>query len=163
MPKKKKIINILFVCLGNICRSPAGAGVLLKAAEKRGLKDDLHVESCGIGGWHIGLPPDARMQEAMSRREVTIGSKAQQFEVAYLEVFDYILAADFAVYDELIYLAGDESPQAERIHMMTEFSRAYQGEEIPDPYREGPMGFELVLDMLEDSCEGLLDHIAKEK
>lgn len=157
--KKKPRARVLFVCLGNICRSPAGEGVLRKLIEKRGVEELIHVESCGLGGWHVGQPADERMRKASARRNFHLVGVAQQFVVSMFEKFDYVLAADEAVLNELFDLAGDNLEYKNCIHYMTEFSPAYQNEEVPDPYYGGEAGFELVLDMLEDSCNGLLDHI----
>jgi protein-tyrosine phosphatase len=160
MTSSKKTIFVLFVCLGNICRSPAGGGVLRTLAGKRGLLDRLHIESCGIGGWHVGLPADPRMAKASLQRDVVLTGVAVQFENTFFDRFDYIMAADQTVFNDLFALAGDNTSYKSRIHLMTEFSRLYQGDDIPDPYYGGELGFELVLDMLDDSCEGFLDHIA---
>lgn len=152
-----KEIRILFVCMGNICRSPAGEGLLKHlAAQDTSLK--IYAESCGIGDWHIGQAPDRRIQEASAVRGITLMGLAQQFQRSFLDRFDYILAADKEVLNFLYHYAKHPD-QKSKISLMTAFASIYQGEEIPDPYYKSDGAFELVLDMLEDSCHGLLQHI----
>jgi protein-tyrosine phosphatase len=151
-------ISILFVCLGNICRSPAAEGVLRRMAEQDEKYKELHIESCGIGDWHVGQLADERMRNAAKGRGVIISSRAQQFHPAFFERFDYILAADNDVLNDLYHFARNPD-QKSKVHLITAFSSCYQGEEIPDPYYLGEGSFELVLDMIEDSCEGLLKQI----
>ncbi len=148
------VASILFVCLGNICRSPAAEGVLRRMASNQPQFADLHIESCGMGDWHVGQLPDARMREAALARGLTLNSRAQCFHPSFLDRFDFILAADHPVLHDLFQYATAE--QKAKIHLITAFSTRYSNEEIPDPYYGGDAGFELVLDMIEDSCEGLL-------
>lgn len=150
--------SILFVCLGNICRSPAAEGILRQLADKDDANMELTVQSCGLGSWHVGNLPDIRMQEAAKRRGVVLSNRAQQFQPHFLDSFDYILAADHEILKEL-YRFADTSEKKNKIHLMTAFSNSYKDQEVPDPYYEGDLGFELVLDILEDSCQGLLKHI----
>lgn len=152
------MVAVLFVCLGNICRSPAAEEVLRHLAKADGL--DLHVESCGIGDWHVGCLPDERMRDAAKARGLILSSRGQQFKSAFLEKFDYILAADKEVIRDLYFYAQTPEHKA-KIHMMTAFSPCYRDKEIPDPYYQGDFAFEHVLDMLEDSCQGLIEHIKK--
>lgn len=149
--------NVLFVCLGNICRSPAAEGIMRHLAEKQNLKD-LTVESCGIGDWHVGQMPDERMQRAARNRGVILSSRAQTFHNDFFAQFDYILAADKDVLHEL-YVKAKTPENKAKVHLMTDYSKTYRGEDIPDPYYAGEAGFETVLDMLEDCCESLANHI----
>lgn len=151
------MVSVLFVCLGNICRSPAAEGVL-KHFVGRHPELDIHVESCGIGDWHVGQLPDSRMCRATENRGITLVSRAQVFDPAFLEAFDYILAADKSILHELYQHAKSTELKA-KIHLITQFSKTYREEDIPDPYFKGTDSFELVLDMLEDSCQGLLEKI----
>lgn len=153
----KKKYRILFVCLGNICRSPAGEGILkhLSASKNR---VDIFVDSCGIGDWHTGSLPDYRMQEAAKARGIALTGKAKQFRPPFFDEFDLILAADHEVMRDLQVYAKTANHKA-KIHLMTEFSPTYRGQEIPDPYLYAGGAFDLVLDMLEDSCEGLLSYL----
>lgn len=155
------MVAVLFVCLGNICRSPAAQGLLVHAAAKTHGLQGLHVESCGMGDWHVGQLPDERIREAAKERGVVLTSRAQVFHPSFFSRFDYILAADLEVLHGLHGHA--ESPEHKvKVHLITTFSEAYKNEEIPDPYYGGEAAFELVLDMLEDSCNGLVQHLLKE-
>lgn len=150
--------SILFVCLGNICRSPAAEGVLRHLIEQDPRLKDIVIESCGIGDWHVGQLPDERMRNSAKGRGIILSSRAQQFKSEFLDRFDYILAADNEVLRDLYRFARNPEHKA-KIHLITEFSASYKGEEIPDPYFGGEGGFELVLDMIEDSCEGLIKQL----
>jgi protein-tyrosine phosphatase len=154
---EKPAVCVLFVCMGNICRSPAGEGILKHLLkQEKGL--NLHIESCGIGDWHLGQTPDWRMQEAAKARGVILTSRAQQFQRRFLDEFDYILAADKEIMEYLCRYARIPEHQA-KMMLMTNFSSNYNKQEVPDPYYLANGAFELVLDMLEDSCQGLLKHI----
>ncbi len=150
--------SILFVCLGNICRSPAAEGILKHLARKDSFSEELSIESCGLGEWHIGQLPDERMRLASQSRGVVLTSRAQKFQPAFFERFDLILAADKLVLHDLHRHAQTPEHKA-KIHLITHFSTCYQEEDIPDPYYQGDAGFEQVLDMIEDSCEGILTYI----
>lgn len=152
--------SILFVCLGNICRSPAAEGLLRHKAEPLSEFKDLHIESCGLGDWHVGQLPDPRMRDAIKNRGIILSSRAQRFRPSFLDRFDYILAADKEVLKDLYHFAHTSEHKA-KIHLMTAFGITFKGEEVPDPYYGGDAGFELVLDMLEDACDGLLTHLKK--
>lgn len=154
-PQKKPPTSVLFVCLGNICRSPAAEGFLHHLAESDGSPPEFHVESCGIGDWHVGQLPDPRIRKATEKRGFALTSRAQQFQTEFLDRFDFILAADHEILNDLYNYA--QSPQHRaKIHLMTEYSSSHQGKEVPDPYYGGESEFEQVLDMLEDCCQGLL-------
>jgi protein-tyrosine phosphatase len=150
-------VRILFVCMGNICRSPAAEGIL-KHFVQQDPSLNIYVESCGIGNWHVGHPPDWRMQEASKLRGIPLLSRAQQFQMKFFDHFDYILAADKEVLRDL-YRFALTPEQKNKVALMTSFSFHYKGEEVPDPYYRGDPAFEIVLDMLEDSCRGLIDYI----
>jgi protein-tyrosine phosphatase len=155
----KEDIRVLFVCMGNICRSPAGEAILKHLAEQDpSLKID--VESCGIGDWHLGQAPDRRIQEAAKQRGIALTGQAQQFQRSYFDQFDYILVADKEVLKHLYHYAQTPEHKS-KLFLMTAFSTLYQGQEVPDPYYQAGGAFELVLDILEDSCQGLLQHIKK--
>lgn len=154
------MVAVLFVCLGNICRSPAGEGVLRRLIEIEKNLPDIEVASCGIGGWHIGQLPDSRMREAANDRGIVLATRAQQFESSFLDRYDYILAADHDVLKDLFMLAKTPEQKA-KVHLITRFSRSYPDQEVPDPYYGGNADFDLVLDMLQDSCEGLISEIRK--
>lgn len=147
------MIRILFICMGNICRSPAGAAILTYLA-----KDSLTsvvVDSCGIGDWFVGAPPDQRMVQACAWRGITLQGRAKRFQSEYFETFDYLLAVDQEVLAHLNRLSSDPQ-QRKKIFLATDFSTQYRGQGIPDPYYQAAFGFDQVIDMLEDSCQGLL-------
>ncbi|MBK5194501.1 MAG: low molecular weight phosphotyrosine protein phosphatase [Proteiniphilum sp.] len=159
---KKKKIRLLFVCLGNICRSPAAEGIMSGIVEKNGLQDIIDVDSAGTSGWHQGDLPDERMRSHGEKRGYDFCSHARKFRESDFDDFDYIIVMDENNYSSVKSLASGKD-QADKIHLMTEFSVQFNyHNHIPDPYYGGSSGFELVLDLLEDACEGLLQVIKKE-
>lgn len=149
--------RVMFVCLGNICRSPTAEAILKKKAAAASL--DLHVESSGLGDWYVGQLADPRTRDAASRRGFTLSGRAQKFLQSHLDEFDYILAADNHILHQLQKIATPE--QKAKIALMTDYASAFRGEEVPDPFYEGEAAFEHVLDILEDACEGLLHQIKR--
>ncbi|MEO1252592.1 MAG: low molecular weight protein-tyrosine-phosphatase [Pseudomonadota bacterium] len=150
--------RILFVCLGNICRSPAAEGVLRVKARARGLK--LYIESAGTGAWHAGDPPDARMMRAAARRGYNLShQRARKVTDADFFEFDYLLAMDLGNQTDLLELAP---PNREcDIRLFLDFADCDE-RETPDPYYGGDAGFERVLDLIERGAEGFLDHLENE-
>lgn len=157
--------RILFVCLGNICRSPAAEGVFLHRLATAGLEDRFVVDSAGTGGWHVGKPADSRMQAAANRRGIHLPSRARQLERADLTDFDRILTMDDANLAAVQSLAREVGSQQEQavIEPIVRHCRRFQAREIPDPYYGGAEGFEHVLDLLEDACDGLLETLLAEQ
>lgn len=152
--------NILFVCLGNICRSPAADGIMHHIVEERGLGGRIGIDSAGTYAGHTGELPDARMRRAAARRGYDLGHRARQIREEDFDRFDMIVAMDDMNYEALHRLAPSQKA-AQRIFRMTEFCRQHPGRtHVPDPYYEGREGFELVLDLLEDGCRGLLERIS---
>lgn len=123
---------------------------------------DISVESCGLGDWHQGQLPDERMQKAAKYRGLTLTSRARGFRSEFFDNFDYILCADNKVLFELHRFAKIPEHK-EKIHLITSFSTVFKDQEVPDPYYGGEGHFDLVLDMLEESCQSLLDHLSEEK
>ena len=150
-------IGILFVCLGNICRSPTAEGVFRRLAEQEGLLDQLMIDSCGTGSWHIGKQPDGRAMAAASRRGVDLsGLRARQFEPSDLDRFEYIVTMDRANLADIRDVWRQNGGTEPRLFL--DYSRAGV-DEVPDPYYGGEDGFEQVLDLIEDASEGLLRDI----
>lgn len=155
-----KDYKVLFVCLGNICRSPAAEGIFKGLVKKQNLSDNITVDSAGTAGYHSGELPDARMRKHGSFRGYKFDSQARKFSVRDFDNFDIIVVMDDNNYDDVMRLAPDLESE-KKVHRMVEFSRKFQHDHIPDPYYTGAEGFELVLNLLEDACKGLLDEIKK--
>lgn len=154
--------KILFVCLGNICRSPAAEGVLKAAAERKGLSDKIVVDSAGTYGGHAGQLPDSRMRSAAARRGYDLTHRARQITEEDFIDFDMIVVMDDMNYESVSRLAP-ERRYLDKLYRFAEFcGRHPQWSHVPDPYYEGREGFELVLDLLEDGCEGILEKMADE-
>lgn len=150
--------RVLFVCMGNICRSPAAEGVFLHQLEQAGLGDRFTVDSAGTGGWHVGDLPDRRMREAAAARGITLTSRARQISSEDLHGFDHILTMDGDNLRAVRALARGGQPRA-RIEPITSYCRVLRQTDVPDPYYGGLDGFERVLDLLEDACAGLLESL----
>ncbi len=151
--------RILFVCLGNICRSPAAEAMMQMLVERNGLADRVVLDSAGTYGGHSGERSDARMRRAALARGIDITHRARQVREEDFERFDMIIAMDDNNYEALFRLAPDREAQ-QRIYRFREFLRHNPNwSYIPDPYYEGHEGFELVLDLLEDGCSTLLEKL----
>jgi protein-tyrosine phosphatase len=150
--------RLLFVCLGNICRSPAAEGMFLHLLERRDLTAAFEVDSAGTGGWHVGKPADPRMRAAAQRRGIQLPSRARRIETDDLQRFDHILTMDAENLAAVRDLAGRRTVRA-RIAPLTRHCRRFTIAEVPDPYYGGEEGFEQVLDLLEDACAGLLEDL----
>ena len=157
MSKKTKY-RVLFVCLGNICRSPLAEGIMQTYLEREGLEKTIKVDSAGILSYHQGELPDPRMRAHAARRGYELVSRSRPVKVEDFDDFDLILGMDDRNIDDLRELAP--SPEAQqKIRRMTDFCHRIQIDYVPDPYFSGASGFEQVLDILEDACEGLLEHL----
>ena len=151
--------RVLFVCLGNICRSPAAEGVFLHLLAQAEAADRFVVDSAGTGSWHVGTAADRRMREAASRRGITLSSRARQLEPDDLLHFDHILTMDASNLAQVESLARESrvaSSNRARIEPLVRYCSRFEALEVPDPYYGGAAGFEHVLDLLEDACTGLL-------
>ena len=154
--------SVLFICLGNICRSPAAQAVMQAMVDERGLTDRFYIDSAGIGGWHIGDLPDKRMRVHARPRGYELTHRARKVQSSDFEDFDLIVGMDAANVDDLRELAPSPQ-QMDKVVMMGDYIRRFPHHDyVPDPYYEGSEGFELVLDLLEDSCDNLLDQIIKQ-
>ena len=157
-------MKLLFVCLGNICRSPAAEGVFLHLLKERELENQFVVDSAGTGSWHVGNPADRRMQAAASRRGILLPSRARQIRLDDLSTFDLVLTMDDANLMAVQALAKEAGSSATAsIRPMLSYAEKFSETEVPDPYYGGETGFEHVLDLLEDACSNLLDELSRQE
>lgn len=147
--------KLLFVCLGNICRSPAAEGTMNRLIAQAGLTDKFQCDSAGTAAYHIGKLPDSRMRAAAQKRGMNLTSRARQFQPQDFTEFDLILAMDSDNYRNIVN-QDRRGDYGHKVKMMCEFCQRYPDQEVPDPYYGGPEGFEYVLDLLADACGGLL-------
>ncbi len=151
-------IRVLFVCMGNICRSPTAEGVFRKLVQERAPHLEVEIDSAGTHGYHVGDPPDRRAIAAAARRGVDLGGlRARTVEDADFEAFDLLVAMDQLNREVLLDRSPDE--YRERIRLMLEFAPSTDLEDVPDPYYGGAVGFERVLDLVEEASKGLLDEL----
>ena len=156
-----KKISILFVCLGNICRSPAAEAIFIDLIQKKGLTDGFIVDSAGTGSWHIGKKADARMRISAEKRGLNVLSKARQINSKDFEKFNYILAMDNSNFENIHDLKNrNSSSDFASIKNIQDFRSVFKDLEVPDPYYGGDQGFDNVLDILEDSVSGFLESIS---
>jgi protein-tyrosine phosphatase len=152
-------MRLLFVCLGNICRSPTAEGVMRHLLVAEGLTEAVEIDSAGTGDWHVGHAPDHRSAGAASGRGIELTGAARQVAPGDFEAFDLILAMDRSNHGDLLALAPDDAAR-ERVKLLREYDpdAVAAGElEVPDPYYGGADGFEDVLDLVTRACEGLLE------
>jgi len=151
--------KILFVCMGNICRSPAAEGIAKKLLKDKGLNGTIEIDSAGTLGYHSGESPDSRMIKHASKRGYTLDSRARQFDARKdFDEFDYIVTMDDNNYSEITSL-DKKNNYKNKIFKMVSFGKNIDVNEVPDPYYSGSSGFELVLDILEDSVEELINKV----
>jgi len=161
MPDPLTPVRICFVCLGNICRSPSAESVLRHQVAKAGLEARVHVESAGMGDWHVGSEADARARASGERRGYALDRLAQQFTPEFFDRFDIVIALDRSNRAALRDLAADDG-QRRKVHLLRDFDPGSPpGTDVPDPYYGGPEGFEQVLDLCEAACAGLLARLVK--
>jgi protein-tyrosine phosphatase len=149
--------SVLFVCMGNICRSPTAEGVFRHLVTEAGLDESIDIDSAGTHAYHVGNPPDRRARAAAERRGISLESiRARRVQPDDYERFSYIIAMDqdnLAILDE----QADEGHR-DKLRLFLEFSSGPE-QEVPDPYYGGPTGFERVLDLVEDASRGLLEEL----
>lgn len=150
--------SVLFVCLGNICRSPLAEGVFLHLLEEEGLASRYRVDSAGTGAWHVGNLPDPRSREVASRNGITLPSRARQVEDRDFREFDLVVAMDRSNLGDLESLKARVGGDA-RLVLMRDFDPDPGDGQVPDPYYGGPDGFDRVFDMVLRSARGLLEHL----
>jgi len=154
------MVQVLFVCLGNICRSPTAEGVFRHLVEREGLTDSITIDSAGTGAWHIGDPPDSRAQATAHQRGIDLsGQRARQVADGDFTRFDYVIAMDRSNHVTLTALAPPGT--RDRIRLFLDFAPEIGEREVPDPYYGGPDGFDIVLDMVEAASRGLLGDIRR--
>jgi protein-tyrosine phosphatase len=150
--------RILFVCMGNICRSPTAEGVFRKLVQERAPHLQVEIDSAGTHAYHVGEPPDRRAIAAAARRGVDLsGLRARIVDEADFESFDLLVAMDQLNREVLLDRSPDE--YRDRIRLMLDFAPTTDVEDVPDPYYGGPVGFEQVLDLVEEASKGLLDEL----
>lgn len=152
--------KLLFVCLGNICRSPSAENIMKHLIEREGLSDRIICDSAGTSSYHIGSSPDRRMSAAAQMKGIKLEGKARQFKKFDFEEFDLILAMDRENYQNILYL-DPNGKYRDKVRLMCDFCTRHHIKEVPDPYYGGPEGFNQVIDILLDACEGLLEYIVK--
>lgn len=156
MEKKK----VLFVCTGNICRSPGAEAIFAEMVRNKGLANKFEIDSAGTTAYHVGEPADKRMRAHAIKRGYNLTGTSRKFNpINDFDQFDMIIAMDNEHIFSLKKRARNDA-DLQKIHKMTDFRKEWSYDEIPDPYYGGEEGFELVLDLLEDSCEGLLSKLS---
>jgi protein-tyrosine phosphatase len=153
------MISILFVCLGNICRSPALEATLKKLVQEKNLTEKILVDSCAVTPSFLGAPADPRMVAAAGKRGVHIDHKAKLFEEEYFKAFNYIFASDH----EVLKILQQMAPESEkgRLHLATEYSTAFKDKDLPDPYFDGESRFETIMDMSQEIAQSILAQVLK--
>lgn len=166
VPERETSVSVLFVCLGNICRSPLAEGVFRHLADEAGVAERYRIDSAGTGGWHAGEPPDRRSAEVARKNGIHLTGSARKVSPDDLLAFDYIVAMDAQNLRDLREMASagvpakaseeDAKVQAS-IRLMREFDAEAAGDlDVPDPYYGGPDGFDRVFEMVDRSCRSLL-------
>lgn len=155
----KDKIRILFVCLGNICRSPAAEGVMRETVEERGATNRWEIDSAGTGGWHVGQLPDSRMRIHARQRGLNLTHRCRQVRESDFDNFDIIIGMDDSNVSDLRELAPTAEDAAKIVPMNVFLTRGCGYDHVPDPYYEGSEGFELVLDLLEDGCRNIYSEL----
>lgn len=151
--------RVLFVCLGNICRSPTGEGLLRHVLAERGLEGEIEVDSAGTGAWHVGEGPDARMSRAAAARGYRLGGAARQVTAEDFRRFDLVVAMDRQNLADLEAIAPPPGERHADLRLFSDFLPAGSPADVPDPYYGGDTGFEQVLDLVEEGCEAIVDHL----
>ena len=152
------MVRVLFVCMGNICRSPTAEGVFRHYVSQRGLQEHIHIDSAGTHSYHIGCEPDHRTQAAAKSRGFDLSSlRARKVSTGDFEEFDYILVMDRTNYDDVCSKSPPHYRQ--KIRLFLSYAEGIREEEVPDPYYGGNKGFEYVLDLVENAARGLLDKL----
>ena len=159
---ENKKIKVLFVCLGNICRSPSAEAIFRGFVKKKDMGELFEIDSAGTSGYHQGEPADARMKRHALKRDYQLTSLSRKFDPTKdFDYFDIIIAMDRDNLSDLRQMATGKAEE-EKLYLMTDFSSEYDYDYVPDPYYGGDQGFELVIDLLEDASNGLLKRLKPE-
>ncbi|MEM9445178.1 MAG: low molecular weight protein-tyrosine-phosphatase [Verrucomicrobiota bacterium] len=153
--------RVLFVCMGNICRSPAAEGVFTSLVAEEELEDRIEIDSAGTISFHEGNPADPRMSAAAADRGYKLTSRARQIKQKDLSAFDLVITMDDDNYDNVLALSEDKQ-EREKVKSFCDYCKEHSDQTVPDPYYGGADGFEHVLDLLEDGCSNLLMDIKKQ-
>ncbi|HFE38286.1 MAG TPA: low molecular weight phosphotyrosine protein phosphatase [Gammaproteobacteria bacterium] len=152
------MVNVLFVCMGNICRSPTAEGVFRHVVEKAGLSHAIEIDSAGTHAYHIGEPPDPRSTSTAAQRGIDLSrQRARRVTPEDFDHFDFVLAMDLDNYANLSNICAPH--HADKLQLFLEYARNLPETEVPDPYYGGARGFDHVLDLIEAASEGLLTEI----
>ena len=151
-------MKLLFVCLGNICRSPSAENIMNHLVAEAGLESAIECDSAGTANYHTGNPPDRRMTAAAARRNIPMTGSARQFTAKDFTAFDLILAMDQENYRNILAL-DPQGKYRDRVKLMCDFATHHPDKEVPDPYYGDKAGFDYVIDLLLDACTGLLTEI----
>jgi len=152
--------RLLFVCLGNICRSPSAENIMNHLITQQGLSAKVNCDSAGTASYHVGSAPDRRMNVAAQKQGITLVGSARQFTAADFENFDLILAMDRSNYRDILQVDSGNR-YADKVKMMCDFCQRHDDKEVPDPYYGGESGFDYVIDLLTDACENLLAEVSQ--
>ncbi len=156
------MIKVLFVCLGNICRSPTAEGVFRKLVEDHGVSDQFEIDSAGTSGYHIGEAPDPRALQAAKQRGYDLSKiRGRQVSISDFDYFDIILAMDHSNLNDL--LANATSASRDKVKLFLDFAIDVRENEVPDPYYGGVKGFDHVIDLIESASDGLLNHLLEKR
>jgi len=155
--------TVLFICLGNICRSAAAEGIMKHIVEERGLDKLFHIDSAGVSGWHAGELPDRRMRSHGADHGYDFSSRSRQFRQEDFDRFDHIVVMDEENFHDIMSMARNDNDR-NKVTRMTDYTHHHPNHHaVPDPYYGGDKGFELVIELLEDGCNGLLDYLLNSK
>ena len=152
--------KILFVCLGNICRSPAAENIMNHHITQAGLGAMIECDSAGTSSYHVGSPPDRRMTDSLKKRGYVVAGRARQFQVEDFEEFDLILAMDRDNYQGIL-IQDRQGKYHHKVKLMCDYAQNFNDKEVPDPYYGGQASFDHVIDLLEDACRHLLAELNK--
>lgn len=150
--------RVLFVCMGNICRSPTAHGVFEALVKDSGVTERISVDSAGTHAYHVGEPPDLRSQATAQKNGIDLSNqRAQKVKPSDFEVFDYIIAMDSSNYQDLLSITP--KPLHDKVYRLMDFATLSKATDVPDPYYGGDQGFDNVFTMVSEACEGLLTHL----